>query len=100
MNNVISQCLKIGAFALSLCASASAQEEEKGPFSGLVAAGYTASSGNTDTTAFNFNAEGNYDQGKWHHTLFGNAISSSDARSCGHMTFRNPRSLMSRCLWT
>ncbi|MDH3512194.1 MAG: DUF481 domain-containing protein [Gammaproteobacteria bacterium] len=49
------------------------------PWSGNVAAGYLASSGNTDTTAFNFNGEVNYDVNKWHNNLLGRAILKTDS---------------------
>lgn len=78
MNRLFSPWVKIAALAATLPLTASAEEPE-GPWSGLVAAGYTASSGNTDTTAFNFNAVGKYDKDRWHHTLSGQAISSSDS---------------------
>lgn len=51
--------------------------QDSTPWSGKVAAGYLASSGNTDTTAFNFDGEVNYDVNKWHNNLIGRAILQS-----------------------
>jgi len=51
--------------------------QDSGPWSGKVALGYLASSGNTDTTAFNFDGEVNYDVNKWHNNLLGRAILQS-----------------------
>ena len=48
------------------------------PWSGKVALGYLASSGNTDTTALNFDGEVKYDVNKWHHSLLGRAILKTD----------------------
>ena len=62
--------------ALCVCApaivgvtSASADEEEKLGFSGLAGFGYLASSGNSDSTAFNATLDLFYDLEKWHHSL-------------------------------
>ena len=44
------------------------------PWSGKVALGYLASSGNTDTAALNFDGEVKYDVNKWHNSLLGRAI--------------------------
>jgi putative salt-induced outer membrane protein len=52
--------------------------EEEGPWSGLIALGYSAVSGNTETTSFSFDSEINYDGLKWDHTFTGKAISQSD----------------------
>ena len=52
--------------------------EEEGPWSGLVALGYSAVSGNADTTSFSFDTEINYEGLKWNHTFTGRAISQSD----------------------
>lgn len=54
-----------------------AAAQDSSPWSGKVAAGYLASSGNTDTTAFNFDGEVNYDVNKWHNKLLGRAILQS-----------------------
>jgi putative salt-induced outer membrane protein len=64
--------------ALSLFTSM-AGAQDLGPWSGNVALGYLASSGNTDTTAFNFNGEVNYDINKWHNNLLGRAILNTDS---------------------
>jgi putative salt-induced outer membrane protein len=64
------------ALILYLCASM-AGAQDSSPWSGRVAAGYLASSGNTDTTAFNFDGEVNYDVNKWHNNLLGRAIMQS-----------------------
>lgn len=53
--------------------------QDSSPWSGTVAAGYLASSGNTDTTAFNFNGEINYDVNKWHNNLLARAILKTDS---------------------
>ena len=64
--------------ALTLCFFAGiAGAQDSGPWSGKVAAGYLASSGNTDTTAFTFDSEINYDVNKWHNNLIGRAILQS-----------------------
>jgi putative salt-induced outer membrane protein len=63
----------------TLCFFASlAAAQDPSPWSGIVALGYLASSGNTDTTAFNFNGEVNYDVNKWHNNLLGRAILKTD----------------------
>ena len=63
---------------LSLFASAAGAQDST-PWSGKVALGYLASSGNTDTTALNFNGDVNYEVGKWHHLLLGRAIVKTDS---------------------
>ena len=63
---------------LNLFASV-AGAQDSGPWSGKVALGYLASSGNTDTTALNFNFEVNYDVNKWHNSLLGRAILKTDS---------------------
>lgn len=55
-----------------------AAAQDSSPWSGNVALGYLASSGNTDTTAFNFSGEVNYDINKWHNNLLGRAILKTD----------------------
>jgi putative salt-induced outer membrane protein len=74
------QCITTAACAVLLSSPAWAEEPE-GPWSGKIAAGYLASSGNTDTTAYNFLAEGKYDKNRWHHTLSGLAIGGSQDNS-------------------
>ena len=65
---------------VTMCLFASvAGAQDSGPWSGQVALGYLASSGNTDTTAFNFNGEVNYDVNKWHNNLLGRAILKTDS---------------------
>jgi putative salt-induced outer membrane protein len=68
---------------LLLSATSWAHEEKKvdeGPWSGLIAAGYTEVSGNTESASFRLNAEINYAVDKWNHQLLGRAvIDSSDA---------------------
>jgi putative salt-induced outer membrane protein len=58
-----------------------AAAQDSGPWSGKAALGYLASSGNTDTTAFNFDGEVNYDVNKWHNTLLGRAILKTDNKA-------------------
>ena len=53
--------------------------QNSSPWSGKVALGYLASSGNTDTTALNFNGEVKYDVNKWHNSLLGRAILKTDS---------------------
>jgi len=55
-----------------------AAAQNPSPWSGKVALGYLASSGNTDTTALNFDGDVNYDVNKWHNTLLGRAILKTD----------------------
>lgn len=50
---------------------------EEGPWSGKLGLGYTAVSGNADTSSFSFDAEVNYDAEKWHHKAVGRAIMQS-----------------------
>lgn len=71
-------CGLINCLALALLTSAAWAEDAKGPWSGTVSAGYLASSGNTDTNAWNFAAEGKYDIDRWHHTLTGKAIGGNE----------------------
>jgi len=52
--------------------------EEDGPWSGILALGYSAVSGNTDTESFSFDTEINYDGLKWDHTFTGRAIKRDD----------------------
>jgi len=63
--------------SLSFVANA-AEAQTSGPWSGKVALGYLASSGNTDTTALNFNAEVKYVVRKWDNTLLGRGIVKTD----------------------
>jgi len=53
--------------------------QDSSPLSGKVALGYLASSGNTDTTALNFNGELKYDVNKWHNSVLGRAITKTDS---------------------
>ena len=55
-----------------------AAAQDSSPWSGNVALGYLASSGNTDTTALNFRGEVNYDVNKWHNNLLARAILKTD----------------------
>jgi putative salt-induced outer membrane protein len=56
--------------------------QDPSPWSGKVALGYLASSGNTDTTALNFDGEVKYSVNKWHHSLLGRAVlQTSDKES-------------------
>lgn len=73
--------------ALAACAAALAAGQgqahgEKGTpppegWSGNVAAGYTAVSGNSDSTTANFKGEVFYDQERWHHSALATALGSS-----------------------
>ena len=63
---------------LALPSAAAWAQDAEGPWSGKLAAGYLASSGNTDTNAWNFSAEGKYDIDRWHHTLTGKAIGGNE----------------------
>ena len=66
-----------GLATLSMLFSLSLRAADEGPWSGKVALGYLASSGNTDTSAFNFSSETNFDRNAWHHTLVLRALGSS-----------------------
>ena len=57
----------IALATLSLFASV-AGAQDSNQWSGNVALGFLASSGNTDTTALNFNGEVKYEVEKWHHS--------------------------------
>ena len=67
--------------ALFVTAPVWAQEEaveDSGPWSGEIAAGYLASSGNTDTTSGTARAKLNYMVGDWENWVEGKAFGSSD----------------------
>jgi len=76
MKNIL--CGLVTFLTFALLSAAAWAEDPEGPWSGTVAAGYLASSGNTDTNAWNFAAEGKYDIDRWHHTLAGFAIGGSE----------------------
>lgn len=64
--------------ALCLSGPAFAQDEE-GPWSGSVALGYLATSGNTDNSSLNSAFALGYDLDRWHHSLDATAIGASDS---------------------
>lgn len=64
---------------VSTHASAHGEKGEAPPegWSGSVAAGYVAVSGNSDSTSANFKGEVLYDQDRWHHSALATAIGAS-----------------------
>lgn len=55
------------------------QKDGEGPWSASVAAGYTETSGNSESSAANLKAEVRYDMNRWHHMLGGTAVGTSSA---------------------
>lgn len=55
------------------------KDKQAGPWSGSIGAGYASTSGNTDSSAANAEAEVRYDKARWHHILGGTAIASASA---------------------
>ncbi len=53
-------------------------EGEESPWSGKIAVGYLAVSGNTESTSFSVNAETNWDGERWHHQLLGKMLAKSE----------------------
>ena len=71
--------LVLGLAVMNLPAWAQdAEEETKGPWSGLVSIGYLSTSGNTDSTTFTGSAEVNWDGARWHHSALGRALGKSE----------------------
>lgn len=69
-------------FALGAFASHAVAHGEKGQpppegWSGSVAAGYVAVSGNSDSSTSNFKGEVMYDKDRWHHSALGTAVGAS-----------------------
>lgn len=66
---------------LLIAASAVAHEEKGEPppqgWSGSVAAGYVAVSGNSDSSNANFSGTVNYDQERWHHSALATAVGAN-----------------------
>jgi putative salt-induced outer membrane protein len=54
-----------------------AEEEQEGPWSGKIAIGYLAVSGNAENTSFTGKAELNWDGERWHHGLSGKVLGNS-----------------------
>lgn len=76
--------LQLAGFALMLSLAlpvgaedTDAPEEDTGPWSGTIGAGYLATSGNTDATTTNFDLEVAYAAGAWTHALTGRAFGAS-----------------------
>ena len=63
--------------SMQVCAEEKEAEQE-GPWSGKVAFGYLAVSGNTESTTFTGNFEVNRDGERWHHQLLGKALGRSE----------------------
>ncbi len=55
-----------------------AEDEKEGPWSGKIALGYLAISGNTESTTFTGDAEANWDGERWHHKVYGRALGKSE----------------------
>ncbi len=77
MNKMILR-IALAALILGISVQAWAEDEQEGPWSGKIAAGYLAISGNTESTNFTGSAEVNWDGARWHHTLSGNALGKSE----------------------
>ena len=60
-----------------LLASGAELGAQEGPWSGSVALGYLATSGNSDSTSGNGNFKLGYDSGSWHHSLEVGALGAS-----------------------
>ena len=71
----------LALFAIGMAANAQeeATEEEAGPWSGKVSLGFLSTSGNTDNTSLNSNAEVSYSHGDWVHTASAFAINASES---------------------
>lgn len=79
---MMNQEIRVVAGLLALAAGPALAHGEKGAadpegWSGAVAAGYTAVSGNSDSTSANFKGEVLYDQDRWHHSGLATALGSS-----------------------
>ncbi len=64
--------------ALCVASPVGAAEASAGPWSGKVAMGYLAVSGNTESTTFSGDVEINWDGERWHHQLLGKALGKSE----------------------
>lgn len=64
--------------AIAVPVSATAQEEEEGPWSGKATAGYLATSGNTENSTLNTGFELGYATGNWKHLATVKAINSTE----------------------
>jgi putative salt-induced outer membrane protein len=62
----------------SVLAQGESQKEEQSPWTGKVALGYLATSGNTDSSSLNSQFSVGFAHGKWQHTLDATAISSDE----------------------
>lgn len=60
------------------CFAAEEEEEEEGPFSGVISFGYLGTSGNTDTASLDTKIGGEYVSGRWQHAAGGQAFRSSE----------------------
>jgi len=77
MNVLITRALAGALLLTTLLQPVAAQDEkDEGPWSGSVALGYLATSGNSESSSFNFEFGINYDAVKWHHELTGRAFTS------------------------
>jgi len=72
--------LPFALVALIICSSlpAWAEDEQDGPWSGKIAIGYLAVSGNTESTTFTGDGEVKWDGERWHHTLMGRLLARSE----------------------
>jgi len=69
-----------GALMMALAGTAWAQdeaEEQTGPWSGKVSAGYLATTGNAESSSANFDFDATYASGSWEHGLKGRAFGAS-----------------------
>jgi len=76
------------ATLLVLPALGHAEEEDEGPWSGSVALGYLATSGNSESSSFNFEFAVNWDKNKWHHGLSGRAFTSENQNDATAENYR------------
>jgi len=80
MSNIQVRIALVALFLMGISMQVWAEEEQEqeGPWSGKIAIGYLAVSGNTESTTFTGNAEINWDGKRWHHNLLGKALGRSE----------------------
>ena len=69
--------IAVAALSIGLSMQAWAEEEQDGPWSGKIGAGYVSTSGNNETTSFTGKAEVNWEGERWHHGVLGRALGQS-----------------------
>lgn len=76
MHRLLAPALACASFAMATAGMAA--DEKEGPWSGSLALGYLAITGNTESNSLNADAELKYDLERWHHTLSGRAVGKSE----------------------